>query len=125
MREKTCCEGIQSEDLSKFRSNAGDKKTSRVDKEKKLNEIFKNKYNLNGRNTLFIVFFFSRSNITFFSCLSVLFLFSLVGCSAFDQFSHCASGFLTLTGGGNSSKDEIISVSLPSLDKLLASSESW
>ena len=39
-------EGIQSEDLSKVRSNAGDKKTSGVDKEKKLNEIFKNKYRI-------------------------------------------------------------------------------
>ena len=37
-------EGIQSEALSKIRSNAGDKPTSSVVKENKLNEIFKNKY---------------------------------------------------------------------------------
>ena len=45
-RENMLSEGIQSEDLSKIRSNAGDKKTSGVDKEKKLNEIFKNKYRI-------------------------------------------------------------------------------
>ncbi|KAL9953142.1 hypothetical protein ACROYT_G040507 [Oculina patagonica] len=37
-------EGIQSEDLNKIRSNAGDKKTSGVDAEKKLNELYGNKY---------------------------------------------------------------------------------
>lgn len=36
-------EGIQSGDLSKTRGNAGDKKTSGVDKEKKLNAVYGNK----------------------------------------------------------------------------------
>ena len=39
-------EEIQSEDLSKIRCQAGDKKTSGVDKEKKLNEVYKNKYRI-------------------------------------------------------------------------------
>ena len=38
--------GIQSEDLCKIRSNAGDKKTSGVDAENKLNEIFVKKYRI-------------------------------------------------------------------------------
>ena len=33
-------EGIQSDDLSKIRCNAGDKKTSGVDVEKKLSEVY-------------------------------------------------------------------------------------
>jgi len=37
-------EGIQSEDLCKIRANVGDKKTSGVDTEKKLNNIFGSKY---------------------------------------------------------------------------------
>ena len=45
-RENMLSEGIQSEDLLKIRSNAGDKKTSGVAKEIKLNGIFKNKYRI-------------------------------------------------------------------------------
>ena len=40
-------EGIQSEDLCKMRSNSGDKKTSGVDAEKKLNEVYGAKYRIN------------------------------------------------------------------------------
>ena len=40
-------EGIQSEDLSKIRSNSGDKKTSGVDSENKLNQIYGSKYRIN------------------------------------------------------------------------------
>ena len=40
-------EGIQGEDLCKIRSNSGDKKTSGVDAEKKLNEVYGNKYRIN------------------------------------------------------------------------------
>ena len=36
----------QSEDLSKIRYNAGDKKTSGVNKENRLNEVYKNKYKI-------------------------------------------------------------------------------
>ncbi|PFX32995.1 hypothetical protein AWC38_SpisGene2097 [Stylophora pistillata] len=39
-------EGIQSEDLSKIKCNAGDKKTSGVDKENKLNEVYRNIYRI-------------------------------------------------------------------------------
>ena len=39
-------EGIQSEDLCKIRSNAGDKKSSGVDAENKLTEVYKNKYRI-------------------------------------------------------------------------------
>ena len=39
-------EGIQSEELSKIRCNAGDKKTSGVDMEKNLNEMFRDKYRI-------------------------------------------------------------------------------
>ena len=39
-------EGIQSVDLCKIRSNAGDKKTSGVDAENKLTEVYKNKYRI-------------------------------------------------------------------------------
>ena len=38
--------GIQSEDLCKIRLNAGDKKTSGVDTEKKLEAVYKNKYRI-------------------------------------------------------------------------------
>ena len=40
-------EGIQSEDLCKIRSGAGDAKTSGVDAEKKLNEVYGKKYHIN------------------------------------------------------------------------------
>ena len=40
-------EGIQSEDLCKIRLNSGDKKTSGVDAENKLNEVYGNKYRIN------------------------------------------------------------------------------
>ena len=40
-------EGIQSEDLCKIRSNSGDKKTSGVAAENKLNEVYANKYRIN------------------------------------------------------------------------------
>ena len=39
-RDGLILEGIQSEDLCKIRSGVGDKKTSGVDAENKLNEIF-------------------------------------------------------------------------------------
>ncbi|KAL9953132.1 hypothetical protein ACROYT_G040494 [Oculina patagonica] len=39
-------EGIQSDDLCKIRSNAGDKKTSGVDAEKKLAEVYRSKYRI-------------------------------------------------------------------------------
>ena len=40
-------EGIQSEDLCKIRSNSGDKKTSGVEAEKKLKEVYGTKYRIN------------------------------------------------------------------------------
>ena len=40
-------EGIQSEDLCKIRSGAGDKKTSGVNAENKLNEVYGRKYRIN------------------------------------------------------------------------------
>ena len=40
-------EGIQSTDLNKIRSGAGDKKTSGVDAENKLERFYKNKYKIN------------------------------------------------------------------------------
>ena len=43
-RDEMVREGIQSEDLCKIRSNAGDKKTSGVDTENKLNQIYGSKY---------------------------------------------------------------------------------
>ena len=43
-REEKILEGIQSVDLCKIRSGAGDKKTSGVDAENKLVSIYKNKY---------------------------------------------------------------------------------
>ena len=39
-RDNMVPEGIQSKDLSKIRSGAGDAKTSGVDAEKKLNEVY-------------------------------------------------------------------------------------
>ena len=45
-RDEMVREGIQSEDLCKIRSNAGDKKTSGVDAENKLNQIYGSKYRI-------------------------------------------------------------------------------
>jgi len=45
-RDNRILEGIQSEDLSKIRSDAGDKKTSGVDAENKLNEVYGKKYRI-------------------------------------------------------------------------------
>ena len=45
-RANRLSEGIQSEDLAKIRCNAGNKKTSGVDKEKQLNGIYGNKYRI-------------------------------------------------------------------------------
>ena len=46
-RDNMVPEGIQSEDLCKIRSGAGDAKTSGVDAAKKLNEIYGKKYHIN------------------------------------------------------------------------------
>ena len=45
-RDNMLQDGIQSGDLNKIRSNAGDKKTSGVEPEKKLNGIYGNKYRI-------------------------------------------------------------------------------
>ena len=45
-RANMLSEGIQSEDLSKIRCNAGGKETLGVDMEKKLNEVYRNKYRI-------------------------------------------------------------------------------
>ena len=45
-RANRLSEGIQSEDLAKIRCNAGDKKTTGLEKEKKLNGIYGNKYKI-------------------------------------------------------------------------------
>ena len=45
-RDEMFMEGIQSVDLCKIRSGAGDKKTSGVDAENKLESIYKNKYRI-------------------------------------------------------------------------------
>jgi len=45
-RDGMIVEGIQSEDLCKIRSDAGNKKTSGVNAEEKLNEIFGKKYRI-------------------------------------------------------------------------------
>ena len=45
-RDNMFQDGIQSEDLNKIRSNAGDKKSSSVDAEKKLNKIYGSKYRI-------------------------------------------------------------------------------
>ena len=45
-RNNIILDGIQSEDLCKIRSGAGDKKTSGVDAEKKLNGVYKNNYRI-------------------------------------------------------------------------------
>ena len=46
-RDNMVPEGIQSEDLCKIRSGSGDKKTSGVDAENKLNELYGTKYRIN------------------------------------------------------------------------------
>ena len=46
-REEKILEGIQSTNLNKIRSDAGDKPTSGVDAEKKLESVYKNKYRIN------------------------------------------------------------------------------
>ena len=46
-RENMLREGIQSTDLNKIRSGAGDKKTSGVDEENALNEVYGTKYRIN------------------------------------------------------------------------------
>ena len=46
-RDNMVPEGIQSEDLCKIRSGAGDAKTSGVDAEKKLNDVYSKKYRIN------------------------------------------------------------------------------
>ena len=45
-RNNMLLEGTQSVDLCEIRSNAGDKKTSGVDAENKLNSVYKNKYHI-------------------------------------------------------------------------------
>ena len=46
-RANMLSEGIQSEDLCRIRSGSGDKKTTGVDEEKKLQSIYTNKYRIN------------------------------------------------------------------------------
>ena len=46
-RENMLREGVQSTDLNKIRSGAGDKKTSGVDEENALNEVYGTKYRIN------------------------------------------------------------------------------
>ena len=46
-RANMLSEGIQSVDLCRIRSGAGDKKTSGVDEENKLNSVYSNKYRIN------------------------------------------------------------------------------
>ena len=46
-RDKMLSEGIQSADLNRIRSGAGDKKTSGVDEENKLNGVYGTKYRIN------------------------------------------------------------------------------
>ena len=46
-RDNMVPEGIQSEDLCKIRSGSGDKKTSGVNAENKLNEVYGTKYRIN------------------------------------------------------------------------------
>ena len=46
-RDNMVPDGIQSEDLCKIRSGSGDKKTSGVDVEKKLTEVYRTKYRIN------------------------------------------------------------------------------
>ena len=46
-RENMLSEGIQSEDLCKIRSGAGDKKTTGVADENKLNDVYRTKYRIN------------------------------------------------------------------------------
>ena len=47
VRKEKILEGIQSTNLNKIRSSAGDKPTSGVDAENKLETIYKNKYKIN------------------------------------------------------------------------------
>ena len=47
-RENMLREGIQSDDLNKIRSGAGDKKTSGVDEENTLNGVYGTKYRINS-----------------------------------------------------------------------------
>ena len=46
-RGNMLAEGIQSEDLCKIRSGSGDKKTSQVDAENKLEKVYGKKYRIN------------------------------------------------------------------------------
>ena len=46
-RDNMVSEGIQSEDLCKIHSNLGDKKTSGVDAENKLDQVYGSKYHIN------------------------------------------------------------------------------
>ena len=46
-REEMILEGLQSTNLNKIRSSAGDKPTSGVDVENKLKSVYKNKYRIN------------------------------------------------------------------------------
>ena len=46
-RGNMLAEGIQSEDLCKIRSGSGDKKTSQVDAENKLEKVYSKKYRIN------------------------------------------------------------------------------
>ena len=46
-RDNMVPEGIQSEDVSKIRSGSGDKKTTGVDSEKRLEEVYGKKYRIN------------------------------------------------------------------------------
>ena len=46
-RDNMVPERIQSEDLCKIRSNSGDKRTSGVEAENKLNEVYSKKYRIN------------------------------------------------------------------------------
>ena len=47
VRDEMVMEGLQTDDLNKVRCNAGDKKTSGVDKENKLAAVYKQKYKIN------------------------------------------------------------------------------
>jgi len=56
-RDGMTLEGIQSEDLCKIRSGAGDKKTSGVDAENKLEEVFGKKYRIRLDHQILTVFY--------------------------------------------------------------------
>jgi len=51
-RDSMILEGIQSEDLCKIRSGAGDKKTSDVDAENKLNDVYGSKYRIRNNHQI-------------------------------------------------------------------------